>query len=193
MKKVQLNDSDLIEATKRLSLSASVQGRNLTGIKRLVNDLVLNIHANIHQWNNLNSEGLIYIKDITQKKRDKIYFIILQDLCDKLENICNKMDNIVKNLDQIKQQLTAAKALQKNAEKLFLTWPVHKFEEVAECIHEVYCKEAKLKRTILENIAHKTSESWKVLFLTAWIHQPFLIDHVKFLSHVMLVEIGHKK
>lgn len=50
-----------------------------------------------------------------------------------------------------------------------------------------------MKRTILENVAFKTSESWKVLFLTAWVHQPFIHDHVKFLSYAMLVEIGHKK
>ncbi|XP_012223814.1 cyclin-dependent kinase 2-interacting protein [Linepithema humile] len=193
MKKVELNDSNLIEATKRLSLSKSVQKKNLTGIKRLVSDLVLNIHANIQQWNNLNAQGLTYIKDITQKRRDKKYFLILQDLCVNLGNICNRMDNIVENLDQIKHQLTAAKILQKSTDKLFLTWPVTRFEEVAESIHEVYCKEAKLKRIILENVAHKTSESWKVLFLTAWVHQPFLHDHVKLLLDVMLLEINYKK
>lgn len=63
----------------------------MTGIKRVVSDLVLNIHANMQQWNNLNSQGLVCIKDITQRRRDKKYFLILQDLCVNLENICNKM------------------------------------------------------------------------------------------------------
>ncbi|XP_011706365.1 PREDICTED: uncharacterized protein LOC105461560 isoform X2 [Wasmannia auropunctata] len=106
----------------------SFQGRNLTGIVRLVRDLAVDIHANIHQWNNLHIQGITYIKDITQEKHNKNHSEILQDLCDKLENICDNLDGIVKNLDQIKHQLITISALQKTEDKLFITWPITKFE-----------------------------------------------------------------
>lgn len=77
-----------------LSSPKLFQGKNLTGTARLVRDLAADIHANIQQWNNLQLQGVAYLKDITQEKRDKNYSETLQDLCEKLENVCDNLVNV---------------------------------------------------------------------------------------------------
>jgi len=43
--------------------------------------------------------------------------------------------------------------------------------ETAEMIYEAYCKEAKIKREILNQVAHHYTESMDIFHLTAWTHQ----------------------
>ncbi|XP_071568561.1 cyclin-dependent kinase 2-interacting protein-like [Temnothorax nylanderi] len=175
-----------------LTSPKSFQGRNLTGTARLVRDLAADIHANIQQWNKLHLLGVAYLKDITQEKCDKNYSENLQDLCDKLENICDNLDGIVGNLDQIKHQLISVTALHKTADKLFITWPTTKFGEVAETIYKAYHVEAKLKRKLLENVAHNYTDSWKMLHLAAWVYEPSLTEDLKVLLDSLLIETGHR-
>jgi len=175
-----------------LSSPKSFQGKNLTGAMRLVRDLAADIHANIQQWNNLHIQGIAYLKDITQGKCDKNYSDTLQDLCDKLETVCDNLDGIVGNLQQIKCQLKAVTALHKSADKLFITWPTTKFGEVAETIYKAYRMEAKLKRSVLENVSHNYTESWKMLHLTAWVYEPLLVEDLMILLDSLLIETGHR-
>lgn len=177
---------------KEISSSKSFQGRNLTGTVRLIRDLAADIHANIQQWNNFHIQGITYLKDITQKKHNKNYSDILQDLCDKLENVCDNLDDIIKNLDQIKHQLIAVSALQKTSDKLFITWPTTKFGEVAETIYKAYHMEVKLKRKLLANVAHNYTESWKMLHLAAWVYEPFLTENLTILLNSLLIETSHR-
>ncbi|KAL0129780.1 hypothetical protein PUN28_001796 [Cardiocondyla obscurior] len=170
----------------------SSQGRNLTGTARLVRDLAADIHANIQQWNNLHLQGVDCLKDITQEKQDKNYSETLQDLCDKLENICDTLDGIVENLEKIKNQLITVSALHTTADKLFITWPITKFGEVAETIHKAYHMETKLKRKLFENVAHNYTESWKMLHLAAWVYQPLITEDLTILLESLLTETGHR-
>ncbi|XP_011639546.1 cyclin-dependent kinase 2-interacting protein-like [Pogonomyrmex barbatus] len=175
-----------------LSSPKSFQGRNLTGTARVIHDLVADIHANIQQWNNFHIQGVTYLKDITQHKYNKNYSEILQNLCDKLENICDNLDNIVKNLEQIKYKLINISALQKTDDKLFISWPTIKFGEAAETIHKAYEMEAKLKRNLLENVAHNYTESWKMLHLATWVYEPFITENLTILLNSLFIETGHK-
>ncbi|EFN70442.1 Cyclin-dependent kinase 2-interacting protein [Camponotus floridanus] len=176
----------------KLPSHKSFQGKNLTGTECFVYNLAADIHANIQQWNSFHIQGVNYLKNIIQVKRDKNYSVVLQDLCDKLENVCDNLDSIVVNLEQIKNQLTAITALQETANKLFITWPINKFGEIAETIYEAYHKEAKQKRNLLENIAHHHTESWKMFHLAAWVHQPLLPENLTILLNSLLVETGHR-
>ncbi|XP_011866252.1 PREDICTED: cyclin-dependent kinase 2-interacting protein-like [Vollenhovia emeryi] len=170
--------------------SKSFKGRNLTGTQRLVHDLAVDIHKNIQHWNDLHSQGFAYLKEIKREKRDESYSEALQDLCDKLENICDDLDVVVGNLDQIKHQLTTVPGLHKTVDKLFVTWPITKFGEVAETIHKAYHMEAKLKRKLVENVAHNHTESSKMLHIAAWVYEPSLTEDLTILLESFLNEVG---
>ncbi|XP_072760807.1 cyclin-dependent kinase 2-interacting protein-like [Anoplolepis gracilipes] len=192
-------NTNLTTTTKRetflpikLPLHKSFQGKNLTGTERFAYNLATDIYTNIQQWNSFHLQGLTYLKSIIQVKRDKNYSMVLQDLCDKLENVCDNLDGIIINLEQIKNQLTAITVLQETTNKLFITWPMSKFGEIAETIYEMYRKEAKLKRNLFENIAHNHTESWKMFNLAVWVHQPLLFESSTILLNSLLIETGHR-
>lgn len=52
--------------------------------------------------------------------------------------------------------------------------------------------EAKLKRIVLENVAHNYTESWKMLHLAAWIYEPLLAEDLTILLDSLLIETGHR-
>ncbi|CAL7943540.1 unnamed protein product [Xylocopa violacea] len=176
----------------KLSPGKATQGKNLTGSARHMRDLTADIHANIQQWNTLHLQGISLLENITQAKQDESYSQVLQELCDKLETICNTLDNIVQDLGQITHQMKVISSLENKTDKLFTTWPTLKFAQVAELIHNAYSCETKVKRKILEDVAHYYTEPWKMLFLASWVHQPLLPKNLTTFLESMLIETGHR-
>ncbi|XP_033340623.2 cyclin-dependent kinase 2-interacting protein isoform X1 [Megalopta genalis] len=180
------------------------QGRNLVGSARHIRDMAADIHTIIQQWNTAHLQGVALLKDITQEKQNTSYSQVLQELCDKLEHICDALviiikytsilfqDTIVKNLAQITHRLKLTTSLSKDVDKLFTTWPITKFDYVVELIHNVYSEEAKIKRKIFENVAHQYTESWKMLCLATWVHQPLLPESLTIFLESLLIETGHR-
>lgn len=64
--------------------------------------------------------------------------------------------------------------------------------EVAETIYKAYHMEAKLKRKLLENVAHNYTESWKMLHLATWVYNPLLTEDLTILLDSLLIETGHR-
>jgi len=60
-------------------------------------------------------------------------------------------------------------------------------EETAEMIYEAYCKEAKIKREILEEVAYRNTESMDIFHLTAWTYQSSISDRLKKSLEILLV------
>ncbi|XP_076685735.1 cyclin-dependent kinase 2-interacting protein-like [Andrena cerasifolii] len=186
MTKEQFSPVSKIVSTK------STQGRNLTGSARHVRDLAADVHASVQQWNAAHLQGVTLLRNITQEKQDESYSQSLQEQCDKLEYVCDELDGIVKHLAQVAHQMKVVASLEKRTDKLFATWPTVKFGQVAELIYNAYSNEAKVKRRVFEDVAHRCTESWKMLFLATWVHQPLLPESVATLLESLLIETGHR-
>ncbi|KOC65479.1 Cyclin-dependent kinase 2-interacting protein, partial [Habropoda laboriosa] len=157
-----------------------------------IRDLTADIHTGMQQWNALHLQGITLLKNITQEKQNESYPQILQELCDKLEIICDALDDIVKNFAEITHQIKITSFLRKNTDKLFTTWSNVKFGETAESIYNAYSHEVRIKRKIVEDIAHHYTDSWKMLFLASWVHQPLLSESLRTSLESMLLETGHR-
>lgn len=189
---IQMKNKEQFSPVNKLSHTKSTQGRNLTGSARHIRDLIADIHKNIQIWNTLHLEGIILLKNIIQIKQNDSYSEILQEQCDKLENICDSLNIIVENLAQITQRIKITASLETNMHKLFITWPNLKFGEIAQSIHDAYSRELKVKLKVLENVAHYYTDSWKMLFLASWVHQPLLPYNLTTFLESMLIESGHR-
>ncbi|XP_066581306.1 cyclin-dependent kinase 2-interacting protein [Prorops nasuta] len=172
--------------------SKIAQGKNLTGIPRILRDMAVDVHNNIQQWNNLHLRGLSILKTICYLKSAEVYTQDVQGQCDKLEEICSSLDQIIQSLSQINDQVKNISALHRLPDKLFKSWPISSFSNVTEIIHKAFNNEAKVKREIYENIAHYSSESTKMLHLAAWVHQPFLPYNLSIILESLLIETGHR-
>ncbi|XP_076282271.1 cyclin-dependent kinase 2-interacting protein-like isoform X1 [Lasioglossum baleicum] len=186
MMKEQFSPVSKIQSVKPM------QGKNLVGSARHIRDLAADVHASIQEWNAAHLQGVELLKDITQEKQSTSYSQHLQELCDKLEHVCDALDDVVSNLTQIAYQIKSTTSLGKDADKLFTTWPTTKFDHVAKLILSVYSEEAKIKRKIFENVAHRYTESWKMLCLATWVHQPLLPESLTIFLESLLIETGHR-
>ncbi|XP_015118721.1 cyclin-dependent kinase 2-interacting protein [Diachasma alloeum] len=166
--------------------------QNLTGAKRIVKDLAATIHSSIQQWNNTHIHGVEVLNAITAMKGDESFPEGLQELCDTLEKDVDELDQIVSNLKLSLHQMTAGVSLHRGPDKLFKTWPNERFVEIAQLIYDAYKDEADLKRKILENVAHDSRDSWKMLHLAAWVHQPMIPHDLNVSLESLLTETGHR-
>ncbi|XP_074099457.1 cyclin-dependent kinase 2-interacting protein-like [Cotesia typhae] len=181
-----------MEQFSRIITSPKAPQKNLTGNSRIVKDLAADIHGDIQKWNGIHLHGLSIIKSITAMKTDDSFSEGLQDLCDQLEGDVDQLDSIVERLNRAVSQIKTVALLQTIQDKLFVTWRVEHFVKAVEQIHEAYKEELELKRKILENVAHGSSDSWKMLHLAAWVHQPMIPHNLHVTLESLLVETGHR-
>ncbi|XP_057328714.1 cyclin-dependent kinase 2-interacting protein-like isoform X2 [Microplitis mediator] len=166
--------------------------KNLTGNPRIIKDLAADIHRDIQTWNGIHLHGLSIIKSITAIKTDESFPEGLQELCDQLENDINLLDETVVRLNRALSQIKTVSLIHNSNDKLFIIWTTQNFEKAVEQIYEAYREEARLKRKILENVAHGYSDSWKMLHLAAWVHQPMIPHNLNVTLESLLVETGHR-
>ncbi|KAG7200313.1 hypothetical protein KM043_017777 [Ampulex compressa] len=185
---MQKNSYSLIQSPPaRLS-----EAKNLTGITRHVKDLAAIIHANIQEWNSNHLRGLTLLKNIVEEHDGESCSQVLQELCDKLEAVCNALDDIVNNFKEVVHQIKVTICLHKSPNKLFTTWPIEKFDDIARLIYEAYLHEASIKRQILENILHDDVEVFKMLYLATWVHQPSIPITLTMHLESLLTEVGYR-
>uniref|UniRef100_A0A6I8NGZ3 Cyclin dependent kinase 2 interacting protein n=1 Tax=Ornithorhynchus anatinus TaxID=9258 RepID=A0A6I8NGZ3_ORNAN len=75
---------------------------------------------------------------------------------------------------------------------LFHTWPTTYFYEVSLKLSEMYKKELRLKRTVVEALAHTRERDPMMTYLSIWLHQPYLDESSKAHLESMLYETGHR-
>ncbi|KAM9090752.1 cyclin-dependent kinase 2-interacting protein isoform 1-T1 [Megaptera novaeangliae] len=75
---------------------------------------------------------------------------------------------------------------------LFHTWPTAYFYEVSRKLSDMYGRELRLKRTVVEQLAHTADRDLALSFLSMWLHQPYLEANSTLLLESMLLETGHR-
>ncbi|XP_018582870.1 cyclin-dependent kinase 2-interacting protein [Scleropages formosus] len=124
----------------------------------------------------------------------------LQDGCNELMNILEKMAHIVFKMEKISSSVKGVCALEKfqqeqgrsSVSPLFQTWPVTRFDEVSSKLYESYKQELALKQTIVKEIAHTSDPDLLLVYLSSWLHQPYIEDNTKLLLESLLLETMHR-
>lgn len=75
---------------------------------------------------------------------------------------------------------------------LFHTWPTAHFYEVSRKLSDMYSQELRLKRTVVEQLAHTADRDLALSYLSMWLHQPYLEAGSWLLLESMLLETGHR-
>ena len=65
-------------------------------------------------------------------------------------------------------------------------------DETSRRLCEMYAEEIKLKRTVMENIAHSVDRDLLMFYSACWVHQPYVDDEAKMFVEAMLLETGHR-
>nr|CAB3231242.1 cyclin-dependent kinase 2-interacting protein-like [Phallusia mammillata] len=199
---------------KRKSFSSG-QGQ-LTGLPRQLKDNVADVHNFVAKWNKLNSKGFTQLTNVCDIKISLLsnnetnsfapqYSSSLEEACDllcetykELEKVCTKLTNV---------SLKFAKLTKLDgAERPFVSWGATDFASRSQEICEMLQKELKVKKCIVENVAHvdhhvnvkdvnefnKQCRDYLMFYSSCWLHQPYINEgKLGMLIHEMLMESGH--
>lgn len=64
--------------------------------------------------------------------------------------------------------------------------------EVSSRLYETYNQELKLKRAVLQELAHTSSSDLSMVYLSCWLYQPYIDQDVRLLLEGLLLETGHR-
>uniref|UniRef100_A0A146V780 Cyclin-dependent kinase 2-interacting protein n=2 Tax=Fundulus heteroclitus TaxID=8078 RepID=A0A146V780_FUNHE len=123
----------------------------------------------------------------------------LQDECSKLQTVVDQMVVIVakmEHLTAIQQGVQDLEEFQFGPEGRTLplchSWRTKEFEESSRVLLAAFRQELKLKQTVVQELAHTTLPDLHMVYLSCWLHQPFLPAQTRLTLEALLLETGHR-
>jgi hypothetical protein len=177
------------------SPAAGSPQKNLTGLPRVVRDLVADVYNNIQWWNDLHIKGATVVKEIASLKSNNP-----KDFSSSLEQLTNELYTLVQSLKQFKDgllvyttQIMASVKLQKDPEPLFISLDMSAVARLVEEIAKAYEAEFSVKEFVLENIAHSKNKDEAMFLAALWTYQYKISDRIGLKLEALLVETGHRR
>uniref|UniRef100_A0A3B5L9F4 Uncharacterized protein n=1 Tax=Xiphophorus couchianus TaxID=32473 RepID=A0A3B5L9F4_9TELE len=72
------------------------------------------------------------------------------------------------------------------------SWKTQEFEESSRVLLAAFSQELKLKQVILQELAHTAVADLHMVYLSCWLHQPFIPAQTRLALEALLLETGHR-
>ncbi|XP_053700519.1 cyclin-dependent kinase 2-interacting protein [Synchiropus splendidus] len=191
----------------------------VTGSARKLRDTAADWHNLILRWEKLNDEGLTVATSVVNLRRSSFQAeqrqqvdetpppsswprgetVTLEEECLKLQDIVNKMASVVAKMQRLVTTLRGImdlEAFQFGPEgrkvPLFHSWSTQTFEEASVFLLDAFTQELQLKQTILQELAHTDSPDLGLVYVSCWLHQPYVPPQSRLKLEAMLLETGHR-
>uniref|UniRef100_A0A8B9XUT2 Cyclin dependent kinase 2 interacting protein n=1 Tax=Bos mutus grunniens TaxID=30521 RepID=A0A8B9XUT2_BOSMU len=145
----------------------------------------------------LASSGLT--SDDGAEKEHPEYSRELETLCEELQATLEGLTKIQMKMEKLSSTTKGVCELEdyhhgeeRKRPPLFHTWPTAHFYEVSRKLSDMYSQELRLKRTVVEQLAHTADHDLALSYLSMWLHQPYLEAGSRLLLESMLLETGHR-
>ncbi|RVE55566.1 hypothetical protein OJAV_G00235040 [Oryzias javanicus] len=205
---------DLMEVT-----SSNRKCSAVTGSARKVRDNAADWHNLMLRWDRLSEEGFDVATSIVNTKRSQSEPLLvpeasppsssstqpapgaaeLQERCLKLLNIMEKMSAVVVKMERLAASQEALRELEEfrsgsagGAAPLFHSWTARQFEDTSRLLLSAFMEELKLKQVIVQELAHTASSDLSMVYLSCWLHQPFIPPQSRLTLEALLLETGHR-
>uniref|UniRef100_A0A672IBC0 Cyclin-dependent kinase 2 interacting protein n=1 Tax=Salarias fasciatus TaxID=181472 RepID=A0A672IBC0_SALFA len=117
----------------------------------------------------------------------------LQEECRRLEDVVHKMVAVVTKMERL---MTSQRGIRDLEEFQFgpegRTSPLFHSWTAAETLLDGFRQELKLKQTILQEVAHTATPDLCMVYLSCWLHQPYIPDQNRLTLEALLLETGHR-
>eukprot|EP00066_Takifugu_rubripes_P001584 XP_003962858.1 PREDICTED: cyclin-dependent kinase 2-interacting protein [Takifugu rubripes] len=202
--------------------SAKKKCSALTGSARKIKDNAADWHNLLLRWEKLNDEGFkvagrIVELRLMRSQRDEPLLLDstsapagssslqtvgppeLQDECCKLKDIVDKMASMVMKMQHLMASQQGVQDLEEFQFRaggrrlpLFHSWDTKAFGDSSRALLESFTEELKLKQMIQEELAHTWSSDLCMVYLSCWLHQPFIPPDARLTLEALLLETGHR-
>ncbi|KAM9707926.1 cyclin-dependent kinase 2-interacting protein isoform 2-T3 [Menidia menidia] len=123
----------------------------------------------------------------------------LQEECCKLQQVIDKMAAIVSKMERLFSSQRGIQQLEEfqfgpggRKSPLCHSWTTAEFVESARVLLAAFGQELKLKQTIGQEVAHTTSPDLSLVYLSSWLHQPYVPPKTRLTLEALLMETGHR-
>lgn len=123
----------------------------------------------------------------------------LQDECSKLQALVEQMVCIVTKMEHLAATQRGVQDLEEfqfgpegRTLPLCHSWRTKEFEESSRLLLSAFRQELKLKQMIVEELAHTTVSDLQMVYLSCWLHQPFIPAQTRLALEALLLETGHR-
>ncbi|KAL6106118.1 cyclin-dependent kinase 2-interacting protein isoform X2 [Pungitius pungitius] len=192
----------------------------VTGTTRRIKDNAADWHNLMARWEKLNEDGFnvagsIVAITLTRPQSDQLLGVDessspsspsppspasggaakLQDECCKLQEVIDKMVVVVKKMERLTALQQGVQDLEEfqfglEGRKLFHSWNAKHFNSSCVLL-ESFSQELKLKQTILQQLAHTATSDLSMVYMSCWLHQPFITPQTRLTLEAVLLETGH--
>ncbi|XP_028250505.1 cyclin-dependent kinase 2-interacting protein [Parambassis ranga] len=191
--------------------SANRKCSALTGSARKTKDNAADWHNLMIKWDKLSEEGFNMAANIANLRRTQSDQLQagtpppgagaaeLQHECSGLQDVIDKMAAV---LTKMKRLVTSQRGVRELEEfqfggegrkvPLFHSWTTKQFEDSSCVLLEAFGQELRLKQAILQELAHTTTSDLCMVYLTCWLHQPFIPPQARLTLEALLLETGHR-
>uniref|UniRef100_A0A1Y1KRL2 Uncharacterized protein n=2 Tax=Photinus pyralis TaxID=7054 RepID=A0A1Y1KRL2_PHOPY len=169
--------------------------KNLTGLPRVARDIVADLYNNIQRWNDNHIRGANITKSIAHLKTNNIadYSKDLENLTSDLFDVVEKLSGISEAFDFLCSQMKSLVKLHKKTTTLFISMRNEQLADFVEAITSAYKGELKVKKFVLENIAHAKNKNEVMFYAVCWAHQQKVNVETNVKLEALLTETGHRR
>ncbi|XP_018567174.1 cyclin-dependent kinase 2-interacting protein-like [Anoplophora glabripennis] len=168
--------------------------KNLTGPPRVARDIVADLYNNIQHWNDSHIKGAQIVKQIAILKSEdhRNYSPQLEEYTNDLFSVVLSLDIYRKHFEHYNTQIKAVSKLEKNSEPIFISLNATALANAVIDIANAYIAEFKLKKLVLENIAHSKNKHEAMFYAACWAHQTRITSSINVTLEALLVETGFR-
>lgn len=194
----------------------------MTGSGRRLKDNAADWHNLILRWEKLNDEGAVTASAIVNQRlgwslgeggasatgspeappsgpEATPSSRQLEEECSKLVGVVSKMAAIVTKMERLVLSERGVLDLesfqlgaQSPASPLFHSWPTARFVEVSQGLLASYQDELALKQRVVQEVAHTGLPDLALVYLSCWLHQPYIPADGRLSLEGLLLETGHR-
>ncbi|XP_037098324.1 cyclin-dependent kinase 2-interacting protein isoform X1 [Syngnathus acus] len=181
----------------------------VTGSGRKLKDNAADWHNLMLRWEKLNDEGFTIATNIVNARSSSeaagtsgnlvVGNLALRKECDKLEDVVNKMAAIVTKMERLmtsQRGLVDLEKFQFGAQgrkvPLFHSWNAKEFVSSCGILLQSFTSELRLKRVLLQEVAHNMNSDLSLVYISCWLHQPLVPAHARLALEAVLLETGQR-
>ncbi|XP_038156790.1 cyclin-dependent kinase 2-interacting protein [Cyprinodon tularosa] len=123
----------------------------------------------------------------------------LQEECSKIQAVVDQMVVVVEKMERLTAVQKGLQDLEEfqfgpegRASPLCHSWRTREFVDSAQVLLAAFSQELKLKQVVLQELAHTASADLQLVYLSCWLHQPYIPPQSRLTLEALLLETGHR-
>jgi len=139
---------------------------NITGLPRVLNDLVVTYHSTVQKWKSCLVQGTFVLQAVQCNSQD---LDAIESSCEKLAQTVEWMAPHLSDMREIEKKLENLSLLYKGKTSPFFSWNFQNLIEAIRSVNIAYESETKIREKLVTCLRTRSSKQLDVI-IVLWVH-----------------------